>query len=227
MLRTRCLLFLILAGAAIATRPASAQTISSPFRHLENRQSLTISGGQLFTDRGALGLGPNSKQAAGLNYSIRLGGPFSAEANALYLASTRTVLDTALVAGESFRTVGSTNLDLAVLTGSIRFDLTGPRTYHNLLPFFIIGGGATVDLSGNSALDSGIAPNARFNFGTRFAGQVGAGIEWFASRRVALRFDARDLFWKLKTPKAFVGEDTANSEWVQNYGLSLGLVYHF
>jgi opacity protein-like surface antigen len=227
MLRTRCLLFLILAGAAIAARPAGAQTVSSPYRYLDSRQSLNFFGGQFFTDRGELGLGPSSKQAGGLTYSIRLGGPFSAEASALYLPSTRAVFDTALVAGGPFRTVGSTNLDLAVLTGSIRFDLTGPRTYHNLQPFLLFGGGATLDLSRSTAIESEIAPEARFDFGTRFAGQLGAGVEWFASRRVALRFDARDLFWKLKTPKALVGANTANSEWVQNLALSLGLVYHF
>jgi hypothetical protein len=228
MLRTRCLLFVVLAGAAIAARPASAQTIPSPYRHLEKRQAVSFFGGQLFTDSGELGLGPSSKQAGGLNYTIRLGGPFSAEASALYLPSTRSVLDTAMVGGVvGYRSVGSTNLDLAVLTGSIRFDLTGPRTFHNFLPFLLFGGGATVDLSSNPAIESTIAPDARFDFGTRFAGQIGAGVEWFASRRVALRFDARDMFWKLKTPKAFVGEEIASSEWVQNLGLSLGLVYRF
>jgi opacity protein-like surface antigen len=217
----------MLAGIALAARPAAAQRIASPYRHLENRQSLTFFGGQFFADRGELGLGPSSKQAGGLSYSLRLGGPFSVEATALYLPSTRAVLDTALVAGGPFRSVGTTNLDLAVLTGSFRFDLTGPRTYHNLLPFLLIGGGATVDLSSSAAIETDIAPEARFDFGTRFAGQIGAGVEWFASRRVAVRFEARDMFWKLRTPQAFVGKNTANSEWVQNLALSLGLVYHF
>jgi hypothetical protein len=188
---------------------------------------MTFFGGQLFTDSGELGLGPSSKQAGGLSYSIRLGGPFSAEASALYLPSTRSVLDTAAVAGGDFRRVGSTNLDLAVVTASFRFDLTGPRTYRNFLPFLLVGGGATIDLSSTPALESSIAPDARFDFGTRFAGQIGAGVEWFATRRIAVRFDARDMFWKLPTPKAFVGADIASSEWVQNLGLSLGLVYHF
>jgi hypothetical protein len=227
MLRSRYLFVLTLAGLALAGRPATAQTIDSPYRHLEKRQSLTFFGGQFFTDRGELGLGPSSKQAGGLSYSIRLGGPFSAEASGLYLPSTRAVFDTAAVAGNPFRSVGTANLDLAVLTASIRFDLTGPRTYHNFQPFFIVGGGATLDLSDRSALESGIANDARFDFGTRFAGQIGAGVEWFATRRVALRLDARDIFWKLKTPRAFLDEKTASSEWVQNLALSLGLVYHF
>lgn len=227
MLRFRYLLLLVLAGAAVAARPAAAQTISSPYRHLEKRQSVTFFGGQLFTDSGELGLGPSSKQAGGLTYSLRLGGPFSLEASGLYLPSTRSVLDTAAVEGVAFRTVGSTNLDLAVLTASIRFDLTGPRTFHNFLPYLIFGGGATLDLSSTPDIESTISPDARFDFGTRFAGQIGAGVEWFASRRVAIRFDARDMFWKLKTPKAFIGDEIASSEWVQNLGLSLGVVYHF
>lgn len=227
MLRMRCLLLLAVAGAALAARPASAQSVPSPYRHLENRQSLTFFGGQLFTDKGKLGLGPTSKQAAGVRYSIRLGGPFSAEASGLYLPSTRAVFDTALVAGGGLRSIGTADLDLALLTASLRFDLTGPRTYRNFQPYLLVGGGATVDLSGSSAVESTLAPNARFDFGTRFAGQVGAGVEWYATRRVALRFDARDVFWRLRIPEAFVGDGVAKTEWVQNYGLSLGVVYHF
>lgn len=227
MLRSHYLLILTLAGMTLAARPASAQTVSSPYLHIENRQSLTFFGGQLFTDRGNLGLGPSSKQAGGVNYSLRLGGPFHVEADALYLPSTRSVFDTGAKDGDPYRTIGSANLDLAVVTASIRFNLTGARTYHNFQPFFIFGGGATIDLSDTAAIESEIAPDARFDFGTRFAGQIGVGTEWFASRRVSLRLDARDIFWKLKTPRAFLDENTANSQWVQNLALSLGLVYHF
>src|SRR5690625_1930250 len=110
---------------------------------------------------------------------------------------------------------------------SVRFDLTGPRIYHNLMPFLIVGGGATFDLSSSAPIESEIAPEARFGFGTRFAGQIGAGIEGHASKRVALRLDASDVFWKLRTPQAFVGEEMARSEWVQNLAISIGVVYNF
>lgn len=227
MLRNLYLLILLVAGAGVFASEASAQTIPSPYRYLENRQSVSFFGGQLFTDRGELGLGPNSKQAGGVRYSLRLGGPFSVEASALYLPSTRAVFDTTSVAETPFRSVGTANLDLALLSAAIRFDLTGPRTYHNFLPYLVFGGGATLDLSSTPAIESEIAPDARFDFGTRFAGQIGAGIEWHATDKVALRLDARDIFWKLRTPKAFIGENVASSEWVQNLALSLGLVYSF
>lgn len=227
MSRMRSSLLMAVILGVMAASPLSAQTVPSPYRHLENRQSLTFFGGQLFTDKGKLGLGPSSKQAAGVRYSIRLGGPFSAEASGTYLPSTRAVFDTALVAGGGLRSVGTADLDLALVTASLRFDLTGPRTYHGFQPYILIGGGATIDLSGSSAVDSQVAPKARFNFGTRFAGQVGAGVEWFATRRVALRLDARDVFWRLRIPEAFVGDGVANTEWVQNLGVSLGVVYHF
>jgi len=219
-------LFTIVALLGLIPRSAEAQTVSSPYRHLEHRQSFTVFGGQFFTDRGELGLGPRSMQAGGLRYSLRLGGPFSVEATGLYLPSTRAVFDTVSVGG-GFESIGSTNLDLAVLTASVRFDLTGPRTYHNLMPFLIVGGGATFDLSSSAPIESEIAPEARFGFGTRFAGQIGAGIEWHASKRVALRLDASDVFWKLRTPQAFVGEEMARSEWVQNLAISIGVVYNF
>lgn len=226
MSRIRSLFLLAVVGAALAAPQLSAQTVQSHYRHLENRQSMTFFGGQLFTDQGKLGLGPKTDQAFGARYSIRLGGPFVAEASGTYLPGTRAVMDTAF-AGGGLRSIGTTELNLALLTASLRFDLTGPRTYRGFQPYILVGGGATIDLSGASNVESEISPRARFNFGTRFAGQIGAGVEWFATRRVALRLDARDVFWRLRIPDAFVGDGVANTEWVQNLGVSLGVVYHF
>jgi opacity protein-like surface antigen len=227
MLRIRCLLVVAALGALSAARPAAAQVIPSPYRHVETKQSLNLFGGYPLTDEGKLELGPRSRALAGLRYTIRLGGPFSAEASATYFPSTRAVYDTVPAASGARRFVGDANLDLAMAAASLRFDLTGPRTYHNLMPYLLFGGGVAFDASRNQAIDAEVKPDVRFDFGTRFAGHVGAGIEWFATRRVGLRADARDVFWKLRTPKAFLTPDTPESQWVQNFAFSLGLAYYF
>lgn len=227
MLRIRSLLLMAALIAPFAARPATAQVIPSPYRHVETKQSLNLFGGYPMTDEGTLELGPRSRAVAGLRYTIRLGGPFSAEASATYFPSTRSVYDTAQVAGGARRFVGEANLDLAMAAASIRFDLTGPRTYRNLMPYLLFGGGVAFDASRSQEIDAQVKPDARFDFGTRFAGHVGAGIEWFATRRVAVRADARDVFWKLRTPKAFLDLNTPESQWAQNFAFSLGLAYHF
>jgi opacity protein-like surface antigen len=226
--RTRWSFLLGLIGVLAAGR-ADAQVVRSPFRYVDTRQSVTVFGGYVLTDRGRLDLGPEDAPIGGVRYSLRLGGPFTAEASASYLPSTRTVLDTTAV-GSPLERVGEANIDLALIDVALRFNLTGPRTYHNLMPYLIAGGGVAFEVAGDDDAESEIAADARFDFGTRFAGQVGAGVEWYATRRLALRFDARDVFWKLKTPPAFSRQDPGNvpgDEWVQNFAFSLGLAFHF
>jgi hypothetical protein len=226
--RTRWFFLLGLIGVLVAGR-ADAQVVRSPFRYVDTRQSVTVFGGFVLTDQGRLDLGPEDGPIGGVRYSLRLGGPFTAEASASYFPSTRTVLDTTAV-GAPLERVGEANFDLAMIDVALRFNLTGPRTYYNLMPYLIAGGGVAFEAAGDDDAEAEIAASSRFDFGTRFAGQVGAGVEWYATRRLALRFDARDVFWKLKTPPAFLRQELDNipgDEWVQNFVFSLGLAFHF
>lgn len=228
MSRIRCVPFFVVAlfGLALGARPAAAQQIPSPYRYVETRQSFGVFGGYFATDQGKLDLGPESGPAGGLRYGIRLGGPFTAEATALFFPSTHAVFDTTTAEVTRPR-VGEADIDLVFLGAALRFDLTGPRTYRGLMPYLIAGGGMAFDIAGDSPAETEIAPQARFDFGTRFAGQIGAGIEWFATRRFAIRADARDIFWSLKTPESFRDQNASDSQWVQNFMFSLGLGYHF
>jgi hypothetical protein len=71
----------------------------------------------------------------------------------------------------------------------------------------------------------------RFNFGTSFAGQLGAGVEWYLAPRWSVRADARAALWKLTHPTAFrLGERGAlvpPDEWENNTLLSAGISMHF
>lgn len=229
MLRICRALIPVLAGLAVTADALTAQTIRSPYRHVDERQAVGFFGGYIFTDRGELELGPESGLAFGARYSIRLGGsPFSAEANVGLFPTTRVVFDTVGV-DLPLAEVGEADLTLLLADASLRFDLTGPRTYYGFMPFVLAGGGLAAALSEDDDADSDLAADARFRFGTRFAGHVGAGFEWFALPRLSLRAEAKDMFWKLRTPHAFARQnlDVSGSEWVQNFLLSLGLVYRF
>lgn len=230
IVRVRLFVCLIAAALAIRAGTATAQTIRSPYRHIEQGQALGAFGGYILTDRGELDLGPESGPVAGLRYSIRLGGPFTAEAGASYFPTTREVFDTT-ASGQPLRRIGEADLTLVLLDAALRFNVTGPRTWYDLQPYLIAGGGAAIEVSGDDEAESGLASDVRFDFGTRFAGQVGAGVEWFALRRLALRADARDVFWRLKTPPVFgrpeLELEVPEDEWVQNFVLSLGVAYHF
>lgn len=215
--------------AACLAVPCRAQRIVSPYRFVEESQAVGAFAGYVGTDRGSLGLGPKSGFAAGARYSIRLNGPFTLEAEFGYLPTDRDVVGLDTLATDTVPAVrGEAAVSLLLLTGALRFNLTGPRTYRGLQPYVLFAGGAAVDLSGEEGAGD-LPANARFDFGTSFAGQVGAGLEWFVARRVALRADGRLFLWQLEAPPALLVHrpEVPDREWVQNLAGSLGLSVHF
>lgn len=209
---------------------AQAQSIPSPYRFIETSQRIGVTAGYMFSGEGALGLGPQSAPFMGARYSIRISGPFTAEAEAAFVPSTRMVWDT--VAGDTTREViGEANIRLALASAALRFNITGPRTWHGLQPFLIIGGGIAVDLAGDAEAEEDLPDAVRFDFGTSFAGHLGGGVEWLLSPGWSLRVDGRNTLWKLETPDAFFTTDRGllipTDEWAQNFVLSAGLAIHF
>ena len=221
---------LVLLALALATNQSDAQSISSPYRFIETSQSGGLFGGALKAGGSTVGLQPRDGTVAGLRYTIRLSGPFTIEAEAGYLKSDRAVRDTVVV-DSARQIVGETDVNLLLVNASLRFNLTGPRTWHSLQPFVAFGAGVGINLTGQQPVDELVPPDARYDFGTSFAGQVGGGIEWFATDRLSLRADARSLLWKAKTPAPFLrgdfGARTPADEWVNNGLFTLGLAFHF
>ncbi|MCI0432899.1 MAG: hypothetical protein L0271_04520 [Gemmatimonadetes bacterium] len=210
--------------------PGDAQQITSPYRFLETRQAATGFAGYLAASDGSLELGPRGAAVLGGRYNLIVSGPLALEAEIGYFASTRAVLDT--VPGDTTRqSIGEADFTIAMASGALRLNLTGARTYRGLLPYVLFGLGAAIDFSDASPLDAELPPDVRFEFGTSFTGVLGGGIEWLAGPRLAVRLDARNLLWKVKTPRAFLaGEQSLrlpSDEWTQNLAISAGLVIHF
>jgi hypothetical protein len=136
------------------------------------------------------------------------------------------------VPGDTTREViGEANMRLLLASGGLRFNITGPRTWHGLQPFIILGGGVAIDLAGEADAEEDLPDPVRFDFGTSFAGHIGGGIEWLLSPGWSIRVDGRNSLWKLETPEAFLARDRAllipPDEWAQNFVLSAGLAIHF
>ncbi|MEX0907794.1 MAG: hypothetical protein WD054_05645, partial [Gemmatimonadota bacterium] len=158
--------------------------------------------------------------------------PFLAGVELGFAPANRTVRDTTFMQADSvFTPLGEADMNLLLAFANLRFNVTGTRTWHSLQPFMVIGLGAAVDLAGASELDADVPGNARFDYGTSFAGQLGAGVEWFPSTRIGVRLDARNVLWKLEVPEAFLltehGRTLPASEWEQNYLVSAGISVHF
>jgi hypothetical protein len=210
--------------------PLAGQRIDSPYRFVDTKQSAGLFGGYVFTNKGSIDLGPESGPVFGGRYGIRLSGPFTIEADIGYFPSTRAVRDT-VPSEVTFSTIGEADMALLLARGALRFNLTGPRTWHGMQPFVVFGGGAAIDLSGEPAVEDDLPQDARFDFGTSFAGELGAGVELFFTRRLALRLDGRNVLWQLEAPIAFLLGDraltVADQEWAQNFFVSAGLSIQF
>lgn len=234
-MRRRIPVPLLVVALATFGSSAAAQEITSPYRFVDSSQALGLFGGYALTDEGSFDLGPESAPTGGLRYAIRISGPFTFEAEAAFLPSERAVFDTAFVEAGRER-IGEADLRLLLVQGALRFNITGPRTYRGLQPFLVFGGGAAIDVSdSDGAFRDELGPDVVFDFGTTFAAQIGVGIEWFASRNIAVRADVRDVFWQIEAPAAFTDPeispnpdlDVPSEEWLQNFLFLLGLSYHF
>lgn len=215
---------------ALNASSAAAQDIDSPYRFVDPGQQVNAFIGAIETDVGTLGLGPESDIAYGLRYGIRLAGPFSVEGAATVFPTARAIQDTVIAGADTSLVATGVEADMtiAVLAADLRFDLTGPRTWHRLMPFALLGVGAAFKLTEDDAADESLEPEVRYDFGTRLVGELGVGVEWIPVDRFALRLDARNMLWKIEAPAALQTlEDAPSEEWVQNFLLSAGVSFRF
>jgi len=214
-----------------------AQTIPSPIRYVDPKQSFGISGGYLFTSPAVeindeqIEFGPQSGPLVTARYQIRFGGPLSGEARVSFSPTQRKVYaptdetDPRLFVPEQ---LGEEDVALLMGEAGLVFHLTGPRTWHGLAPFVAGTGGLAADLAGGSELEEDLTENARYEFGPSFALGLGAGTDWFPTPRLSVRLEARDHLWKIQAPALIENRANTNlSEWTHNFSLSFGAAFHF
>jgi hypothetical protein len=223
---------LVVVTMTMLAAPASAQRIDSPYRFLDHSQFAGVWIGHVSASDGRIGNGPDAALMAGAAWALRVSGPFALNVEAGYMPSTRVVRDTAYSnAASAFEPLGEADFKLLTVMGNLRVNLTGARTWNAIQPHILLGAGVALDLAGGTAIEAELPSNARFDFGTSFAGQLGVGADWFPSQRFSVRVDARDMFWKMPVPEAFLltenGAGLSRSEWVQNLALTAGLSIHF
>jgi hypothetical protein len=230
--RTRFLSLLTLCiPALIPSGVLRGQSISSPYRFVETKQEAGIYFGQRSPGTGRFGYGPGPGLIMGARYAIRLGGPFAIEGNVGFLSSERDLVDPTRVEGD--RVVGTAESGLMTLDARLRFSLTGERTWHNLTPFVLVGGGGAWGTRGAAVdEDTLLLPEDRFDFGSSFTGLFGGGLQWYFSERFLARGDFTLMMWQLKAPQGFRDPERAlvgvdEKEWVSGPSFSFGISYRF
>lgn len=235
----RTLIAALALGALLGCGSAlRAQAIPSPIRYIDPKQSVGISAGYLFTSSAVeindeqIELGPQSGPLVTARYQIRFGGPLSGEVRVGFSPTERKVYAPTTETDPDLFVpveVGEESVALLMGEGGIVFHLTGPRTWNGLAPFLAASGGLATDISRGSELEDDIAETARYDFGPSFALGFGAGTDWFPTRRLSVRLEGRDHFWKIEAPTqiANLAGETKISEWTHNFSVSIGAALHF
>ena len=208
-----------------------AQEIRSPYRFVDPNQAAGVFGGFVLTDPGNLDLGPESAPIFGARYRIRVSGPVDVAASAGLLMTSRSLIGLDTTATDTSRVrVGETDMSLLLAEGALGFNVTGPRTDRGMQPYLLLSLGVAFDLSGTSAEEEELLPvDARFDFGTSFAGGIGGGVDFYLPRGFSVGVDVRDTLWKLSTPRVLLAVDPSapESEWSQNLQLTASVRLHF
>jgi hypothetical protein len=214
----------------ICSLPARAQHIDSPYRFLDASQHVGGYFAHVHGDAGSVGLGAESGSAYGARYGLRLSGPFMLDVDAMYFPTHGAVLDTVVV-DSAFRRIGTASMPLVVATASLRFNFSGPRTWHRLQPFVSFGAGAAIGTQKDVGAIEAAPVDARYSFRASFAGSLGAGLEIYPTQRISIRLDGRNMLWKIKTPAALLrgtlGSTMPKDEWAANLTTSAGISIHF
>lgn len=232
---------ILLALVAAGSAPAGAQAITSPYRFIDTPHAFYAFGTYVFTDRGTLDTGPGGGYAGGIAYNYRVTGPFNLSARISYLPTSRRVYDDNSVAADSvelradpmtgLEQLGTADMSLLLVDAALRFDVTGPRTWRRIQPYFLIGAGGAFELTADNTIEELLPTNRdlRVRFRNGLTGNVGFGTELYLSDHFTIRMDARDVLWKLDIPEGFrvTGRVIGEDEWAQTAHLSLGLTFRF
>jgi hypothetical protein len=230
---------LLVLALLLGTGTAAAQTIPSPYEHIEQTQRAGAFVGYLFlspqlnvNDTLAIGVAPRSAPVVGVHYGVRVSGPIDFRTSLSVSPSSRdlwtvdfspdSVIATPRALGES---VAAT---LVMLDAGLRLGLTGPRTWNGFAPYIGASGGLVADVRGTFAAEEGIPEQALYRLGPSFALRANLGTDWFLAPRTSLHAELQGNLWRLSTPTGFAPlRATTRSEWNPGAAVKVGAAIHF
>jgi hypothetical protein len=232
-LRTSLLLLTglgIIAGVLIPSA-SQAQTIPSPYRFIDTRHELTFQAGAVSADRGVRRLGPGGGPIVGARYAFEITGPAAVEISATFMSTDREVYDPTDDTSPP-ELIGTADLNLGLVEGRFRLNLTGARTWNYLAPYLYGGMGLVVGSSARLAAEEELPPGSQFTFGPSATFSLGTGTRFIPRDPLSFRVEAGFNLWKVGNPPAFrfiddeIGE-VGSGAWPSWTSLSMGISYRF
>ncbi len=217
---------LLVGGSTAAQAQVGSTPENSPFRDVEKRQGISLIVGPSFGGKDKVGAAPRGGLGIGVRYDVPLGAsPLAFTSSLVRQSSSRDVLQPGLPLANR---VGATVSEpLWFLDAALTLMLTGRKSWHSLMPSISLGAGIANDTKA-------ITDSSLFQFGSRFAPNVGLGFKYAPLKsRWTLRADMTNRFYSVPYPATFrdstpniprlVGPNTKNS-WTRNTMLTIGLV---
>jgi hypothetical protein len=207
----------------------------SPYRDLREKMEVTVYTGYFRAKVDPARVVPRSGPIVGALYQWRAGGPVNLTFDLGRVASERRVLDperlgTCPTASPECKSLGMFRWPLITADAGMALNLTGARSWMNLVPQLRLGIGMVSDFHTQSDVGD-------FAFGTRFAFSWGTGIRWAPGGRFQLRADLLNRLYSVRYPTTYYQEADDGSAifsprqnrtaWLNNPGLTVGMSYLF
>jgi len=197
----------------------------SPYRDVKRGRTLILGAGYLSGGRGVVGVGPSNGSA---RFEVLFGKPLSFFLGAAFGPLTRYVADP--TKNPPNRIFGPVTSNVLIVDGGMHLLLSGAKTWHGMAPY--LGGSVAVAIANDPAADtSGYRFRAKGTFGPH------VGVRWYLGRRLAIRTEARLMFWQLTYPLAYYQPSpdgtrvlelgSADKEWTRHPWISAGLAWTF
>lgn len=184
---------------ALLAVPAVAQVgylpSESPYHDIRGDRWLELTTGKVFGSGGPLQVGPRDGILGGARVSFRSNHTLQLSLGAWYANTVRHVVD----ANDSVATRVKPDIPHALYAGefTLQLNVTGAKSWHALAPYSSLGIGLVHGQKSPAADTSG------YSFGTHFYFAPAIGTRVMLAPGLALRFEARELFWKLKYPSSY------------------------
>jgi hypothetical protein len=123
--------------------------------------------------------------------------------------------------------VGSASMPILLTEAGLVFHLTGTRTWRGIAPFVAGSGGALWNLGSRTEEELQTDPSRRFEFGSRFTGSGGAGVDVFLRERLSVRLEGKGQVWQLPRPEVLRRRGESGAEWRVSPAFSAGAAIHF
>jgi len=223
---------LLLCGpVTLAAQQVGTAPERSPFKDILTHEGFTLFAGRFAGNPGAAVTGVRPGFMFGGRLQIRLSTALDAWATLGEVWTNRLQIN---AGSDTAKVMGNLNVRLLAADLALALNLTGDKTWHGFAPYVAVGAGLATPSA--KVVDPG-----GFELGTDFTVVPTIGTRFFISRSLALRFEARDYYYRYTFPLFFfdrpylahangtsvLAQSVGDREWYNNFTLWVGVTYGF